>query len=113
MISVSWLALGGACSLLLHWIDNIVLVLICLTFTVAISNCIGILSTIALEFYPTNMNVMGVSFVMMVGRLGSVVSTNMVGPLLFSYCDTLFLTFAGTIAFIFVLAFFLPQGAVK
>ncbi|KAL5280519.1 hypothetical protein ACFFRR_004479 [Megaselia abdita] len=110
---MSWIALGGICSLLLHWINNIILVMVALTFTVTIANCIGIMSTIALEFYPTNINAMGVSFVMMVGRLGAVVGTNMVGPLLFSYCETLFFTYGGAITFICVLAFFLPRGNVK
>lgn len=110
---MSWIALGGVCSLLLHWFNSIALVLICLTFTVTIANCIGIMSTIALEFYPTNINAMGVSFVMMIGRLGAVVGTNMVGPLLFSYCEILFFTYAGAIAFICVLAYFLPRGDAK
>lgn len=110
---MSWIAIGGICSLLLHWLDNVVLVLMCLTFTVTIANCIGIMSTIALEFYPTNINAMGVSFVMMIGRLGAVVGTNIVGPLLFSYCEALFLTYAGVMFLVCVLAYFLPRGASK
>lgn len=108
-----WFVVGGSCFILLYWVQNIVLVLICLTFSIVIANCIGVMSTVAMEFYPTNINAMGVSFVMMIGRLGAVVGTNIVGPLLFSYCETLLFTFAGAILFNFVLVFFLPRGTAK
>uniref|UniRef100_T1GD11 Major facilitator superfamily (MFS) profile domain-containing protein n=1 Tax=Megaselia scalaris TaxID=36166 RepID=T1GD11_MEGSC len=110
---VGWLAMGGICCVLLYWIRNLILVLIFMTVSVAIANCIGIMSTIALEFYPTSINAMGVSFVMMIGRLGAVVGTNIVGPLLFSVCETLFFTYGGVIALLCILAFFLPRGAAK
>lgn len=110
---VIWFAVGTVSSLLLHWLHNMILVLVCLTLTIVIANCIGILSTVALEFYPTNINAMGVSFVMMVGRLGAVIGTNIVGPLLFAYCETLFFAFSAAISFIFILAYCLPRGSSK
>lgn len=84
-----------------------------MTITVSISNCIGIMSTVANEFYPTNINAMGVSFVMMIGRIGAIVGTNIVGPLLFSYCNALFFTYGAVIGIICICAYFLPSEARK
>uniref|UniRef100_T1GJI8 Major facilitator superfamily (MFS) profile domain-containing protein n=1 Tax=Megaselia scalaris TaxID=36166 RepID=T1GJI8_MEGSC len=113
LLLIGWLALGGICSISLHWIHNLILVLLFMTITVAIANCIGIMSATALEFYPTNINAMGVSFVMMVGRIGAVVGTNIVGPLLFSYCDALFFAYGAVIGVICIFAYFLPKSGSK
>lgn len=50
---------------------------------------------------------------MMIGRVGAVVGTNIVGPLLFSYCDELFFAYGIVIAVVCVCAYFLPNGSSK
>lgn len=107
------MSVGGICTIILHWINNFYVILAVLTMIVATGNCIGIMITFALEFYPTNINAMGVSFVMMIGRLGAVFGTNIVGPLLFSQCDNLFFGFGIVIGFLVLMAMFLPKGASK
>lgn len=86
------------------------MILLALTLIIALGNGIGIMTTIALEFYPITFNAMGVTLVMMIGRIGAAVGTNIFGPLLISNCDSMFFGFGATVAFICLCCCFLPRG---
>ncbi|XP_002067245.3 synaptic vesicle 2-related protein [Drosophila willistoni] len=106
---MGWMALTIISLVALHWVQIFVLVVICLTVTMAIGNCGGLVSTVAMEFYPTNINAMGMCFIMMVGRLGAVVGSNVLGRLFFSNCDTVLWALLALVILMSVMAFFLPE----
>uniref|UniRef100_T1GWN8 Major facilitator superfamily (MFS) profile domain-containing protein n=1 Tax=Megaselia scalaris TaxID=36166 RepID=T1GWN8_MEGSC len=106
---IIWMTIGGTFAGALYWISNFYLILLALLMIAALGNCIGIMITIAIEYYPININAMGVTLVMMVGRLGAVTGTNVIGPLLLNNCNTMFFSYAGIIGFLILLGFFLPK----
>ncbi|EDV91828.1 3-hydroxybenzoate transporter MhbT [Drosophila grimshawi] len=108
---IGWMMLTIVCLILLHWLENFALVVIALTISMAIGNCGGLVSTIAMDFYPTQINAMGMCFIMMVGRLGAVVGSNLLGRLLFNSCDTTFWALLGVVSVLSVMTYFLPDQA--
>ncbi|XP_030078961.1 uncharacterized protein LOC111597266 [Drosophila hydei] len=106
---IAWMLLTVVCLALLHWLQDFILVVIALTLAMAIGNCGGLVSTIAMDFYPTQINAMGMCFIMMVGRLGAVVGSNVLGGLLFSSCDSSFWALLGLVLVLSGMAYFLPE----
>ncbi|XP_030378898.1 synaptic vesicle 2-related protein [Scaptodrosophila lebanonensis] len=104
-----WFALTTISLLALQWINQMALVVIAVTIIMAIGNCGGLIGTIAIEFYPTSINAMSMSFIMMVGRLGAVVGSNVLGRLLFSSCEVVFWTLFGISVLIIVMGWFMPD----
>lgn len=99
----------GVCAVVIHWISEFAAAVIVLTLLMSVGNCGGIIGTIAIEFYPTQINAMGMCFAMMIGRLGSVAGGNIFGMLLFSYCDILFWGITAHIVVLIALAIVLPE----
>ncbi|XP_030569393.1 synaptic vesicle 2-related protein [Drosophila novamexicana] len=108
---IGWMLLTIVCLALLHWLRNFALVVIALTLAMAIGNCGGLVSTIAMDFYPTQINAMGMCFIMMVGRLGAVVGSNLLGRLMFSSCEASFWAVLVLVVVLSVMAYFLPDQA--
>ncbi|XP_041449927.1 putative transporter svop-1 [Drosophila obscura] len=106
---MGWMALTMICLVGLHYVEQFALVVIGLTVVMAIGNCGGLVSTIAMEFYPTHINAMGMCFIMMMGRLGAVVGSNLLGRLLFASCDTVFWGLLGLVILLCSLGYFLPE----
>lgn len=79
----------------------------------SVGNCGGIVSTIAMEFFPTNINAMGICFIMMVGRLGAVAGSIIVGQTIFNHCDNVLWAYTGIIALMISLSFFLPNRSIE
>lgn len=50
----------------------------------------GIVLSAAADYYPSNINAMGVSFVTIVGSAGLVFGGNITGPLFLNYCNEMF-----------------------
>ncbi|XP_052855378.1 synaptic vesicle 2-related protein [Drosophila gunungcola] len=106
---MSWMLLTMICLVGLHYVEQFALVVIALTVVMAIGNCGGLVSTIAMEFYPTHINAMGMCFIMMVGRLGAVVGSNILGRLLFASCDPIFWALLALVVLLCSLGYFLPE----
>nr|XP_036232073.1 synaptic vesicle glycoprotein 2B isoform X2 [Bactrocera oleae]XP_036232074.1 synaptic vesicle glycoprotein 2B isoform X2 [Bactrocera oleae] len=104
-----WLVVSCVCATVLHWISDFAAAVVVLTLLMSIGNCGGILATISIEFYPTQINAMGMCFAMMIGRLGSVASGNIFGMMIFSYCDILFWAITAHIVVLVALATVLPE----
>jgi len=101
---VFWIAVALACVTIIHWVSSFPIAIVLLTLIMLLVNCGAILSTIAMEFYPTNINAMGMCFIMMMGRLGAAVGSNFIGQLLLKTCDNLFWAFTGVLSVVLVLA---------
>lgn len=104
-----WLSLAGNCSMILHWSNIYFINIASFVAIVQVAAMIGIVHGMTSENYPTNINSTAVGFVMLVSRLGSVSGSYVLGPLLYSLCDPMFLAYGGLIGFIIVLIVLLPK----
>ncbi|KAI8125190.1 Synaptic vesicle glycoprotein 2B [Lucilia cuprina] len=106
---ISWLVIGGISVTMIRWTSNFYVVVILLTLTMSIGNCGGLVSTISMEFFPTNINAMGMCFIMMIGRLGAVFGSNFLGQLLFNFCDNVLWGLLGICVLLATMSWFLPE----
>ncbi|XP_065364204.1 niacin transporter NiaP [Calliphora vicina] len=106
---IAWLFIGGIAVTAIHWSTNFYVVVVLLTLTMSVGNCGGLVSTISMEFFPTNINAMGMCFIMMIGRLGAVFGANFLGKLLFSFCDNVLWGLLAIFALLAVMSWFLPE----
>ncbi|XP_045768641.1 synaptic vesicle glycoprotein 2C-like [Maniola jurtina] len=74
---------------------------------------IGPVNAFAVEIYPTNLRGMAISLSMMVGRLGSIVGTNIAGVLINAACEVTFYFFGGMLICCAALALLLPKSKGK
>lgn len=65
---------------------------------------------VASEIYPTSINSMGVSFVIMMTYIGCLLGSYFVGPLVLYYCYQTFLVFGCLLVLVIVLVFLLPNN---
>lgn len=110
---VIWLVISAVSVTALHWTTNFYLIVIFLTFTMSLGNIGGLVATISMEFFPTNINAMGMCFIMMIGRCGAVIGSNFIGVLIFSYCDSTFWGVAAICCLLFAMSWFLPERRYK
>ncbi|XP_036318462.1 uncharacterized protein LOC118733244 [Rhagoletis pomonella] len=106
---IIWLVICCVCAVITHWLSEFAAVVIALTLLMSIGNCSGIISTLSVEFYPTEINAMGMCFAMMIGRLGSVAGGNLIGLFLLKFCDIVFWAIVGIITTLMALATVLPE----
>uniref|UniRef100_A0A0A1XB01 Synaptic vesicle glycoprotein 2B n=1 Tax=Zeugodacus cucurbitae TaxID=28588 RepID=A0A0A1XB01_ZEUCU len=104
-----WLVVSCVCAAVAHWISDFAAAVVVLTLLMSVGNCGGVIGTIAIEFYPTQINAMGMCFAMMIGRLGSVAGGNIVAMVLFNHCDILFWGMTALTAVLIALAAVLPE----
>ncbi|XP_069356243.1 synaptic vesicle glycoprotein 2C-like [Maniola hyperantus] len=74
---------------------------------------VGPVNAFAVEIYPTNLRGMAISLSMMVGRIGSIVGTNVAGLLINAACEATFYFFGGMLIFCSALALLLPKSKDK
>ncbi|KAL5273157.1 hypothetical protein ACFFRR_000111 [Megaselia abdita] len=110
---VTWLSFGGLASCTLYFSTVYLINVTALIFVVQAANLIGVVAGVATEYYPTNINAMGVCFVMLASRLGVVAGGNLVGPLLLTYCNSMFLVFALLFTAVMLLSLKLPYRSSK
>lgn len=55
---------------------------------------VGIVNAIVVDLYPTQIRGMALAVSLMCGRFGAMTGSNVVGPILFNFCDYLFYIFA-------------------
>ncbi|XP_037938546.1 synaptic vesicle glycoprotein 2B [Teleopsis dalmanni] len=106
---ICWLIVSGICMTVIHWITVFYISVFAITLIMAVGNCGGLVSTIAMEFFPTNINAMGMCFIMMIGRLGAVVGANIMGQIIFNYCDLVFWVFLGIVCILCFMGLVLPE----
>lgn len=92
--------------------DNIYLIILSLILIASIPNVSGILSAMAADYYPTNINAMALSLILTFNKLGAAAGTMIIGPLLFEHCECVFYGI-GALTFITVGLVFLLPGSTK
>lgn len=70
----------------------------------------GNLYGVASEIYPTSINSMGVSLVIMMTSIGCLLGSYLVGPLVLYYCYQTFLVFGCLLVLVIVLVTLLPNN---
>lgn len=90
-----WLIVSMVCGVLMDYVDNFYVIVICLVAFVCCGVCSSIVMAVAVNLYPTNCRAMATSFIMMAGRLGSVSGSNFIGFMLENYCTWIFYVFGG------------------
>lgn len=110
---MTWLTFGALGSSTIFFSTVYLINITALIFIVQAANLIGVVAGVATEYYPTNINAMGVCFVMMSSRLGIVVGGNLIGPLLLTYCNLMFIVIALLFTVIMLLSLKLPYRLVK
>lgn len=110
---MTWLLVGAVGCFAIFFSTAYLINITALIFVLQAANLIGVVAGVATEYYPTNINAMGVCFVMMTSRLGVVAGGNLVGPLLLTYCNSMFLVFALLFTVVMLLSFKLPYRSLK
>lgn len=75
-----------------------------------VANWIGIVSGIASDYYPFQINAMAVCVLMMSSRLGIAIGSNLIGPLLPFYCESMFFIGGGVILAGILIVCTFPRG---
>lgn len=55
---------------------------------------VAVVNAIVVDLFPTQVRAMALAMSLMFGRLGAMVGTNIVGPVIYNYCEYLFYMFA-------------------
>lgn len=105
---MTWLLFGAVASFTLYFSIVYLINITALIFIIQSANLIGVVAGVATEYYPTSINAMGVCFIMMTSRLGVVAGGNLVGPLLLTYCNSMFLLFGFLFSAVMLLSIKLP-----
>ncbi|CAG4933582.1 unnamed protein product [Parnassius apollo] len=71
--------------------------------------CIGLMNAVSVELFPTIYRAMAICLAMMMGRMGSMVGSNLVGYFLEANCGVSFYLFGGIVAACGVLCLTLPN----
>lgn len=95
-------------SISIFWITNIYGSIIALTIVVAIGNTNSIFNAIAADYFPTEVNAMALSFILMSCKVGAAIGTNVFGSVLLTACEELFFVIGGVICGLMILVYFLP-----
>ncbi|XP_063360173.1 synaptic vesicle glycoprotein 2A-like isoform X2 [Cydia amplana] len=74
---------------------------------------VGPVNAYAVEIFPTHLRGMAVSLAIMLGRIGSVVGTNLAGLLINASCESTFYFFGGLLLVCGFMAFLLPRAQSK
>ncbi|XP_058458650.1 synaptic vesicle glycoprotein 2A-like [Malaya genurostris] len=104
------LFISGTFGMLLLFIDNmyLVLMLFC-SFMVFAGVSISLVNGAAVSIFPTNVRAMAVGLSLMMGRLGSVAGTNLIGLIMERNCTMTFVLFAASSLMGAVLTLILPR----
>ncbi|KAL5272991.1 hypothetical protein ACFFRR_000018 [Megaselia abdita] len=104
-----WFTLGTFSAFTMFWSEIYVYSIVALTLICQMGKFHGIVLSIAADYYPPNINAMGVCFVTMVSNVGLVVGGNITGALFLNYCDYLFFGVAFIMIIIIILTTMLPK----
>lgn len=89
--------LASAASVALNFISDFYAIVITYIVFMSVVVCVNIITAYAVTLYPINCRAVATSFVLMCGRLGSVLGSNFIGLLLDTHCNAIFYMFAATL----------------
>ncbi|XP_058825939.1 synaptic vesicle glycoprotein 2C isoform X3 [Topomyia yanbarensis] len=90
-----WNVACGLCGIGALWTSDFYLTLLVIVVFLAVGCCGSVLSAISVDLFPTNYRAMALCLILMTGRLGAMVGSNLVGFLLTYNCDLIFIVLGG------------------
>ncbi|XP_075154436.1 synaptic vesicle glycoprotein 2B-like isoform X1 [Haematobia irritans] len=110
VIMVTMIIFCSSCGLAAVWIPytSVSAILYVVLFLVGIS--INVLGAATVDLYPTQLRAMAMCVSLMMGRIGSVVGTNIVGALVANYCEMTFYISCFAMLSCALLILFLPRS---
>ncbi|XP_055383166.1 synaptic vesicle glycoprotein 2C-like isoform X2 [Condylostylus longicornis] len=104
-----WMTLCGPPILGLIWARGFAFNIILLFFYMLYADNAGLITSITVAYYPTNISGMALCLITMMARLGSFVGSNVTGIILNYQCEFLFILLGSMVCLLFVLWNFLPN----
>lgn len=90
-----WYVACGACGVAALWTSDFYLTLLVIVVFLAVGCCGSVLNAISVDLFPTNYRAMALCLILMTGRLGAMVGSNVVGFLLTHNCEMIFTLLGG------------------
>ncbi|XP_053698458.1 synaptic vesicle glycoprotein 2C [Sabethes cyaneus] len=90
-----WYVASGVCGIGALWTSDFYLTLLVIVVFLAVGCCGSVLSAISVDLFPTNYRAMALCLILMTGRLGAMIGSNLVGFLLTYNCDLIFILLGG------------------
>ncbi|KAI8120333.1 Synaptic vesicle glycoprotein 2B [Lucilia cuprina] len=109
IINLVCIVFFSSCGLVAVWLPytSVAAIFYVLLFLVGV--CINVLGGATVEIFPTQLRAMAMCVSLMMGRIGSVVGTNIVGALLATYCEITFYISCFALMSCAILILFLPH----
>ncbi|CAD7090048.1 unnamed protein product [Hermetia illucens] len=109
MILGGWLLACGIAGIALYWARGFYLCAVLFIIFIGTGNCGGIVCTISVDYFPTEISALAMCLIMLIGRLGVVVGSNIYGLILEENCNILFYGLGSLVVILAILAMFLPN----
>ncbi|XP_041968035.1 organic cation/carnitine transporter 7-like [Aricia agestis] len=109
LILVVILFTTGLCGVAAHLAYNQHLAVVLFAVFQMCGACIGLMNAVTVELFPTKFRAMAVCLAMMMGRVGSMAGSNLIGVFLATNCGLSFYLFGGIIIFCSLLCLTLPS----
>ncbi|CAH0723970.1 unnamed protein product, partial [Brenthis ino] len=107
-ILVVVLTITGVCGIVAHHVYNQMVAVALFAIFQMCGACIGLTNAVAVELFPTKYRAMAVCLAMMMGRVGSMCASSLIGVFLETNCGLSFYLFGGIIIVCALLCFTLP-----
>ncbi|TMW48986.1 hypothetical protein DOY81_005930 [Sarcophaga bullata] len=108
-IIVTILATCGLFGILSLLIDIPLVAIYLLVITLCCGLGTSVMNTIVVDIYPTNLRAMAVCISLMLGRIGSVTGSNVMGALIESHCEVALFSSSGALILAGILGFLMPK----
>ncbi|CAD7090047.1 unnamed protein product [Hermetia illucens] len=108
-----WFLFAGVTAIPLIWVRGFYPIVVLFICFLVVGVCGGLVTTIAVDFYPTGISAMAVCLIMMIGRIGVVAGSNSVGIILNTNCEAIFYGLGSLSCAVVVLSFLLPTSLTK
>jgi MFS transporter, VNT family, synaptic vesicle glycoprotein 2 len=107
-LMVFWFVLCGTAAVALIWTTNFTLNIVLIVVFLIVGNCGSIMSAISVDIFPTSVRAMALCLVLMIGRLGAMSGSNLIGYLLITNCNLIFVAFGGVLLVCAMIAMTFP-----
>lgn len=84
-----------ACGILVNFVTNFYVIVICYVAFICCMVCSSIILGVVVNLYPTSCKAIAISFIMLIGRLGSANGSSVIGLMLHHHCTLIFYVFGG------------------
>ncbi|XP_047987323.1 putative transporter SVOPL [Leguminivora glycinivorella] len=112
LLVLVYFILGSFC-ISINFIRTSMVFAVLLSALQMVAVAVGPVNAYAVEIFPTHLRGMAVSLAIMLGRIGSILGTNLAGILINATCETTFYFFGGLLLVCGFMAFLLPKAESK